>query len=55
MVAKRLSDDFRTYPFWWEGTSQKETAEPAPLPARADVVIVGAGLTGAKALPPWMT
>lgn len=48
-MRQKLSDDFRTYPFWWEGTSQREAADPAPLPPRTDVVIVGAGLTGTTA------
>ena len=48
-MSEKLSDDFKAYPYWWEGTSQQQETEPAPLPAKADVVIVGAGLTGTTA------
>lgn len=35
-------------PYWWEAAPRPET-EPDPLPASADVVIVGAGFTGLSA------
>jgi glycine/D-amino acid oxidase-like deaminating enzyme len=43
-----FTDDFKTTPYWWEATPppQLSTAE---LPAKADVVIVGAGYTGLSA------
>lgn len=42
-----LTADFKATPYWWEGVPRDE-GELA-LPARADVVIVGAGLTGCSA------
>lgn len=38
--------DFKPEPFWWEAISMGGDDPPAELPARADVVIVGGGLTG---------
>ncbi|WP_104018392.1 NAD(P)/FAD-dependent oxidoreductase [Roseovarius nitratireducens] len=40
-------DQIKTTPFWWEDTRFPETA--SALPARADLVIVGAGFTGLSA------
>jgi glycine/D-amino acid oxidase-like deaminating enzyme len=42
-----LTSDFKTTPYWWEGVPRDEGAEA--LPERADVVVVGAGLTGCSA------
>lgn len=49
MTDEALSEDFSATPFWQACARAPERAEPAPLPGRADVVIVGAGLTGAAA------
>ncbi len=38
----------KTDPFWWEAAPRPDP-EPEDLPARADVVIVGAGFTGLSA------
>jgi glycine/D-amino acid oxidase-like deaminating enzyme len=37
--------DFKASPYWWEAISMGDDP-PAELPVRADVVIVGGGLTG---------
>jgi len=37
--------DFKARPFWWDAIRMGED-EPADLPAKADVVIIGGGLTG---------
>jgi glycine/D-amino acid oxidase-like deaminating enzyme len=37
--------DFKPRPFWWDAIRMGED-EPADLPAKADVVIIGGGLTG---------
>ncbi|WP_439579798.1 NAD(P)/FAD-dependent oxidoreductase [Elioraea sp.] len=45
-----ITADFREMPWWWEALP--DDASPgyeAPLPQRADVLIVGAGLTGVAA------
>ncbi|MEM8760339.1 MAG: FAD-dependent oxidoreductase [Pseudomonadota bacterium] len=39
----------KTTPFWWEDAGAPSAPAPCPLPDTADVVIVGAGLTGASA------
>lgn len=39
-----IHPDFQARPFWWDDTPPGETPD-ADLPARADVVIVGGGLT----------
>lgn len=38
----------KTDPYWWEAAPREHEA-PAPLPARADVAIVGSGYTGLSA------
>lgn len=43
-----FSDDFKGEPYWWDDVPPPELAQPA-LPARADVVIIGAGYTGLHA------
>ena len=42
-----LTPDFKTTPYWWEEASPP--AAPDPLPAQADVVVVGSGYTGLSA------
>ncbi|HWL83805.1 MAG TPA: FAD-binding oxidoreductase [Roseomonas sp.] len=37
---------FKARPFWWEAIDMGGDDPPAELPARADIVIVGGGLTG---------
>lgn len=43
-----LAEDYRETPLWWDDTSFPTIAE-SPLPASADVVVVGAGFTGLAA------
>jgi glycine/D-amino acid oxidase-like deaminating enzyme len=38
--------DFKARPYWWEAVEIGGGPPPGDLPARADVVIVGGGLTG---------
>ena len=38
--------EFKARPFWWEAIDMGGDDPPAELPARADIVIVGGGLTG---------
>ena len=38
--------DFKARPYWWEAIEIGGEPEPGELPAKADVVIVGGGLTG---------
>ncbi|MBL6457628.1 FAD-binding oxidoreductase [Belnapia sp. T6] len=45
MDASIFHPDFKAQPFWWEAIRMGDDP-PAELPARADVVIVGGGLTG---------
>jgi len=40
-----VTPDFKPLPYWWDA-APRVPAEPAPLPQRADVVIVGSGFTG---------
>lgn len=47
MARDPLSQDFRQTPFWCDGLPGP--AAPASLPLRADVVVIGAGLTGLSA------
>ncbi|MFT4150384.1 MAG: FAD-binding oxidoreductase [Paracoccaceae bacterium] len=49
MTLDALSKDFSATPFWQASAGGMERDASAPLPDRADVVIVGAGLTGASA------
>lgn len=45
-----LAQDFRETPFWWEALPENDAgAGHAALPARSDVLVIGAGLTGAAA------
>ena len=49
MSPKRaITDDFTTDPWWWEA-ARPWPSEDAPLPASADVLVVGAGYTGLSA------
>ncbi|WP_457153948.1 FAD-dependent oxidoreductase, partial [Mesorhizobium sp. P5_C1] len=44
-----FADDYREEPYWWSAAplpSADENTEPAGLGGRADVVIVGGGITG---------
>jgi glycine/D-amino acid oxidase-like deaminating enzyme len=45
MDSSVFHPDFKARPFWWEAITMGDDP-PAELPARADVVIVGGGLTG---------
>lgn len=40
-----VTPDFKPLPYWWDA-APRVPAEPPPLPARADVAIVGSGITG---------
>src|SRR5256886_9983976 len=42
-----LTPDFKPTPYWWE--EARPPAAPDPLPAQADVVVVGSGYTGLSA------
>lgn len=43
-----LMPDFKTTPYWWE-EGPRPPVESVPLPARADVLVVGSGYTGLSA------
>lgn len=43
-----LMPDFKTTPYWWE-EGPRPPVEATPLPARADVLVVGSGYTGLSA------
>lgn len=46
MTADRLFvPDFKPQPYWWD-TAELPAGSGAPLPSRADVVIIGGGYTG---------
>ena len=46
-----FTDDLKTTPYWWDETSRPDlsNAEIPELPAKADVVVIGAGYTGLSA------
>ena len=44
----RLAADFRLEPHWWDA-APRPGAPPNPLPAEADVAIIGSGITGLNA------
>jgi glycine/D-amino acid oxidase-like deaminating enzyme len=46
--AALFTPDFRALPYWWEKTPRPDFGGP-PLPAHADVVVVGSGYTGLNA------
>lgn len=45
---KHFRSDFRTKPYWWDALSEP-AGESGRLPSHADVVVIGAGLTGCSA------
>lgn len=47
-MADIFTAGFRDSPYWWERSPLDDTS-PGPLPARADVVVIGAGYTGLHA------
>ncbi len=49
MTQHLFTDDFKPAPYWWEGAPLDPGAGAAPLPAEADVVVIGAGYTGLQA------
>src|SRR5438270_659782 len=49
--AALLTPDYREQPYWWEA-APPPGLDPGEPPARADVLIVGAGLTGLNAALP---
>ncbi|MHB1216717.1 MAG: NAD(P)/FAD-dependent oxidoreductase [Alphaproteobacteria bacterium] len=48
MSADIFAPGFKTDPYWWEAAPRPQAPEK-PLPAEADVVIVGSGYTGTSA------
>ena len=49
-----FTDDLKTTPYWWDETprpdlSNAEIPANPELPAKADVVVIGAGYTGLSA------
>lgn len=46
-----FSADFKEEPYWWMDAPLRRT-DPAPMPARVDVAIVGSGYTGLSAALP---
>lgn len=46
--TKYFTDDFKAAPYWWDALPPR-IAELADIPSTADVVVVGAGLTGTSA------
>ena len=48
LPTPRLATDFRLEPHWWDA-APRPTTPPDPLPAEADVAIIGSGITGLNA------
>jgi glycine/D-amino acid oxidase-like deaminating enzyme len=48
MSSPLFTADFKSTPYWWEATPQPDLSQHE-LPAKADVVIIGAGYTGLSA------
>src|SRR5690625_2385127 len=49
MTAKEIfTSDFKTTPYWWDGMARWEEPQDE-LPPSADVVVIGAGLSGSAA------
>ena len=48
MAHQAITDDFTTDPWWWEA-ARPWPSDDNPLPASADVLVVGAGYTGLSA------
>lgn len=46
--ADIFAPDFKETPYWWDATP-RPLRDPAPVPARTDVAIVGSGYTGLSA------
>lgn len=46
--TKHFTDDFKAAPYWWDALAPR-TLEQIDVPPTADVVVVGAGLTGTSA------
>ena len=46
--ASALADDCKLTPYWWEHVP-RPAIEPVPIPASAEVVVVGSGYTGLHA------
>ena len=49
MPEAAVTDDFKSTPFWWEAAPlgpRSASASAAEVPARADVAVIGAGLSG---------
>ncbi|WP_137392037.1 NAD(P)/FAD-dependent oxidoreductase [Rhodoligotrophos defluvii] len=44
-----FTEDFKEQPYWWDRAPLQQVSPPPPLPAQADVVIVGSGYTGITA------
>ena len=47
--AEIFAADFKETPYWWEAVARQNHGAATPKPDRADVAIVGAGLTGVAA------
>ncbi|MGE0719470.1 MAG: NAD(P)/FAD-dependent oxidoreductase, partial [Alphaproteobacteria bacterium] len=47
-MSDAVAADFRAEPWWWEA-APRDHSPPPPLPARADVAIVGSGYAGLAA------
>jgi glycine/D-amino acid oxidase-like deaminating enzyme len=48
MTDRLFSDDYKITPYWWEATPRPEISQ-LELPAKADVVVIGAGYSGLSA------
>ena len=48
MFQHLFSPDYKDQPYWWD-TTPRPTAISTPLPAKADVVVIGSGYTGLSA------
>ncbi|MBM3541357.1 MAG: FAD-binding oxidoreductase, partial [Alphaproteobacteria bacterium] len=48
MADTIFAPDFKTDPYWWDAAPRPKL-ETTPLPAQADVVVVGSGYTGTSA------
>lgn len=47
MSEAAVTRDFRTTPYWWEAAPLDPCADPSPeVPERADVAVIGGGLSG---------
>lgn len=48
MTASLFTEDYRSTPYWWDTTPRPEPRQ-IDCPAKADVVVIGAGYTGLSA------